>query len=143
MNGLTTPEDRAFFAENGYLLLPGFHDVASEIAPIQKGIYDIIGLVAERHGVALDRPDFHPDTFDAGYTGLIAENRALGGEIYDLVKQIPAFLRLISSQRSDDLFRELRGTSCSGIGTASYGIRIDNPHEDRFRSHWHQEFLYQ
>lgn len=135
--------DRAFFDSEGYLLLKGFYDVEREIEPIQRGIYDIIGLVAQRHGVALDREDYTPESFDSGYNNLIAVDRAYGAEIYDLVKQIPAFLRLISLQKSDDLFRDLRGTEQSGIGWGSYGIRIDNPHEDRFRAHWHQEFMYQ
>lgn len=135
--------DRAFFEREGYLILKGFHDLATEIEPIQRGIYDIIGLVAARHKISLERSVFSPEIFDAGYSALIAENRVYGGEIYDQVKQIPAFLRLISGQKSDDLFRELRATSQTGIGADSYGIRIDNPNEDKFRSHWHQEFMFQ
>src|SRR6185436_3069417 len=37
----------------------------------------------------------------------------------------------------------LRDTDVVGIGAASFGIRIDNPQEEQFRSQWHQEFLYQ
>jgi len=37
----------------------------------------------------------------------------------------------------------LRGTDLAGIGAASFGIRIDNPHEEQYRSHWHQEYLFQ
>lgn len=136
-------EDREFFEAEGYLVLRGFYDVDQEIAPIQRDIHRIIGLVAERHGVPLNRAAYSAETFDAGYNELIAIDRAYGGEIYDLVKQIPAFLRLICGQKSDDLFRALRGTQQSGIGTDSYGIRIDNPNEDKFRSHWHQEFMFQ
>lgn len=135
--------DREFFDAEGYLLLKGFYDVERDIEPIQRGIHDIIGLVAKRHGVALARGAYAPETFDAGYNELIAVNRAYGGEIYDLVKQIPAFLRLICAQKADDLFRALRDTEQSGIGADSYGIRIDNPNEDKFRSHWHQEFMFQ
>lgn len=138
-----SPENRAFFEAEGYLLLKGFYDVEREIEPIQRGIYDIIGLVAKRHGVALLRGAYSPEAFDSGYNNLIATNRALGSEVYDLVKQIPAFLRLICSEKADDLFRLLRSTEQSGIGADSYGIRIDNPREDKFRSHWHQEFMYQ
>lgn len=136
-------EDRRSFAENGYLLIRGFHDLEADIHPILRDIHTLIGLVAERHGIPLDRPSFTPETFDSGYDRLIAHDRRIGGELYDLVKQIPAFLRLISNSASDALFRDLRRTDTSGIGAASYGIRIDNPNEDKFRSHWHQEFLYQ
>ena len=135
--------DRQHFADEGYLLIPGFYDVETEIDPILKDIYTIIGLVAARHGVEIEREPYSPETFDSGYHDLIAVNRAHGGEIYDLVKQIPAFLRLISNDRADALFRDLRGTETSGIGAGSYGIRMDNPNEDKFRAHWHQEFLFQ
>ena len=135
--------DRSFFETQGYLVLRGFYDVPTEIEPIQRDIYDIIGLVAQRHSITLKRSSYSPATFDAGYNELIGSNRAFGGEIYDLVKQIPAFLRLICGQKSDDLFRDLRNTEQSGIGTESYGIRIDIPNEDKFRSHWHQDFMFQ
>ena len=141
--GIISAQDQQFFEENGYLILPQFFDVATDIEPILRDIYTIIGLVATRHGIAIDREPYSPDTFDSGYTSLIKQNRSLGGEIYDLVKQIPAFMRLISHPRADALFREMRQTETSGIGAASYGIRIDNPNEDKFRSHWHQEFLFQ
>ena len=111
--------------------------------PIQRDIYEIIGLVAQRHGLKISRHDFSPESFDEGYYALLAHDRRYAGEVYDLTKQIPSFLRLISNQRSETLFRELRNTEHAGIGAASYGIRIDNPNEDKFRSHWHQEFLFQ
>ncbi|WP_299949778.1 phytanoyl-CoA dioxygenase family protein [uncultured Ruegeria sp.] len=143
MTAILSEADRKFFEAEGYLIVKGFYDVTNEITPIQKDIYDIIGLVAERHGEVLNRPRFSPEQFDAGYNTLIARNRNYGGEIYDLVKQIPAFLRLICNERSDALFRSLRNTTHSGIGAESYGIRIDVPYEDKFRSHWHQEFMFQ
>jgi hypothetical protein len=136
-------ELRTDFDKNGVMVIPGFFDVENEILPIQKAIYDVVGLAMARHGLSVSRQPFSPSSFDAGYRELIAADRAYGGEVYDLVKQIPAFLRLISSPRSESLFCQLRGTDLPGIGAASYGIRIDNPGEDRFRSHWHQEFLFQ
>lgn len=138
-----TEAQRAEFESNGVLVIRGFYDVEQQIRPIQKAIYDIIGLVIQRHGLTIPREPYAPDRFDAGYLELIAHNRRYGGEVYDLVKQIPAFLRLISSQQSERLFAQLRNTDLVGIGVASYGIRIDNPFEDQFRSQWHQEFLYQ
>tara|TARA_R110002020_G_scaffold106504_1_gene247845 strand:+ start:4949 stop:5788 length:840 start_codon:yes stop_codon:yes gene_type:complete len=140
---MISPDDRHFFNTEGYLLIRNFHDLETEILPIQRDIYEIIGLVAQRHGIALSRDGFSPDSFDEGFYTLLAHDRKYAGEVYDLTKQIPSFLRLISNQRSEELFRELRGTDHAGIGAASYGIRIDNPNEDKFRSHWHQEFLFQ
>lgn len=136
-------EQKQKFRQKGYLILPGFFDLTSDIEPILRDIYSIIGLVAQRHGHMLKREAYSRETFDNGYNELILIDRSLGSEIYDLVKQIPAFLRLISHSKADDLFREMRKTEISGIGVGSYGIRIDNPNEDKFRSHWHQEFLFQ
>lgn len=136
-------DEKTFFREEGYLLLKGFYDYEPDILPIQRAIHGVVGRVADRHGVSIDRQPFAPETFDAGYNDLLAAGRQYAAETYDLVKQIPAFLRLISNQRADDLFCLLRDTDLSGIGAASYGIRIDNPNEDKFRSHWHQEFVFQ
>ncbi|OCW56910.1 phytanoyl-CoA dioxygenase family protein [Hoeflea olei] len=136
-------EDRAFFDAEGYLLIKGFFDLEEDIVPIQRDAYEIIGLVAQRHGIALDRIPFDPASFDRDYHRLLETDRRHASEIYDLVKQIPSFLRLISHRKSESLFKALRDTDHAGIGAASYGIRIDNPNEDKFRSHWHQEFLFQ
>lgn len=141
--GLISAEQRAQFLEDGYTLIPGFYDVEADILPIQRDIHRIIGLVARRHGLDIAQEPFSPETFDSGYQALIVADRAHGGEIYDLAKQIPAFLRLISHPKADALFAEIRGTDHTGIGADSYGIRIDNPGEEKFRSHWHQEFTFQ
>jgi hypothetical protein len=138
-----TPEQVASFQRAGVLIIKNHYDVTHEIAPIQKAIYEIIGLVAMRHGVELDRPPFTPEGFDAGFMALIAVNRSYGGEVYDIVKQIPAFLRLVSAPQNEAVFSELRKTDFAGIGAGSYGIRIDVPNEEKFRSLWHQEYLYQ
>lgn len=135
--------DRKFFAEQGYLLIKNFYDFDADILPILEDIHRIIGLVAERHGLELSRKDFSPDRFDDGYNVLLAADRRYAGEVYDLVKQIPSFIRLISHPKAEALFRSVRGTDHAGIGAASYGIRIDNPNEEKFRSHWHQEFVFQ
>jgi len=140
---LLNENDRADFAHNGVLVIKQFYDINQDILPIQSAIYEIIGLVMQKHGLSIDRQSFNGENFDDGYAELIAANRQYGSEVYDLVKQIPAFLRLISGARSEQLFCDLRGTNLAGIGTASYGIRIDNPFEEQFRSQWHQEFLYQ
>lgn len=140
---LLSDQRKAEFVQNGVIVIRQFFDIERDIRPIQNAIYQIIGLVMQRHGLSIDRPPFDGNNFDNGYAKLISADRKYGGEVYDLVKQIPAFLRLISSARSEQLFCELRGTDLAGIGAASYGIRIDNPFEEQFRSQWHQEFLFQ
>ena len=134
---------REAFREQGFLLLPGFYDLKTDIEPIQRALYEIIGLVAAQRRLPLERTPFAPDTFDTGFNALIARDRSIGSAVYDAAKLIPAFIRLLGSTRNETLYATVRDTSLVGIGAASFGIRIDNPREERFRSHWHQEFLFQ
>lgn len=140
---ILTADQRAAFREQGFVLLPAFYDLETEIRPIQHALYQLIGLVAADHGLPLERPPFAPATFDAGYNALIARERSVGSAVYDAAKLIPAFLRLLAGGHNERLFAAMRDTDAVGIGAGSFGIRIDNPREEQFRSQWHQEFLYQ
>jgi hypothetical protein len=131
------------FQRDGFLLIPGFYDVRAEIEPIQLALYEIIGLLIRKHSLPIVRPTFTPELFDVGFQSMIAHNRSLGSAVYDAAKLIPAFVRLLASPRNEALFKTLRGTDLPGIGAGSFGIRIDNPREEQYRSHWHQEFLFQ
>ncbi len=42
------------FHRNGVLVIPGFYDTQSTIEPIQRGIYDVIGLLLKMITVAPD-----------------------------------------------------------------------------------------
>lgn len=137
---LLTQAQRDEFREQGLLIIRGFYDLARDILPIQRGIYDIIGLVIDKYRLPIVRADFCAQTFDSGFQALIAANRAYGAEVYDAVKQIPAFVRLVAHPLHEVLFRELRGVALPGVAAGGYGIRIDNPGEDRFRANWHQEY---
>jgi len=133
-------EQSAQFARDGLLVLPGFYDLERDITPVQRGIHEVIGQVMARHGVRDLRPPFEAANFDVGYLDLIRGERAWGGEVYDAVKQIPAFVRLVAHPVHEQLMRILRPGSLPGIAGGGCGIRIDNPHEDCFRTHWHQEY---
>lgn len=137
---LLTDTQVAEFHRNGVLVLNGFYDLERDIRPIQKAIYEIIGLVIANYDLPITRSDFSPECFDAGFQQLIAANRAYGSEVYDAVKQIPAFIRLVGHPVHEQLFRELRPGSSPAVAAGGYGIRIDNPNEDRFRANWHQEY---
>lgn len=128
------------FKTNGVLVLRSFYNPSQDIEPIQRGIYDLVGILIDKYHLSINRPAFAPEVFDAGYQELIAANRAYGGELYDAVKQIPAFMRIVSHPCHDQLFAQLRPTCLPGVAGGGYGIRIDNPHEDRFRANWHQEY---
>lgn len=131
------------FQRDGYVVVKSFYDRAMEIEPIQRAIYDIIGMVIRRHGLTIPRQDFDPACFDAGLYELIAVDRAYGGEVYDAVKLIPAVVRLAASQSNEEAVRQLRHTETPGFISRGYGIRIDLPHEEHLRAKWHQEYLFQ
>ncbi|MBM4100534.1 MAG: phytanoyl-CoA dioxygenase family protein [Planctomycetes bacterium] len=137
---MLTQAQRAEFDRDGYVVVPSFYDYEAEIRPIQFGIWSIIGLLLRKYGIPFRQPEFSGGTFDSGYAELIARDRRYGGEVYDAVKQIPAFMRLVSSGRNERLFAALRGTDAVGIAAGGYGIRIDNPREEKFRSLWHYEY---
>lgn len=130
----------AEFHRNGVLVVPSFYDPESDILPIQHAVYRVIGQVMKRHSIPDARPAFSMEHFDDGYQSLIALDRSYGSEIYDAVKQIPAFVRLLADSRHEELFKALRPGSIPGIAGGGFGIRIDNPREDRFRAEWHQEY---
>ena len=129
----------ADFQEQGYAVFPGFYDVEWQIKPIQTYIQRIIRMVAEKYGV--DAPCATPhDAMTDGIMAIVAANRAWGGEVYDAVKQIPAFMQLVCHQDNAELFQQLRPGSAPGVAAGGYGIRMDFPSEDKYRAYWHQEF---
>lgn len=134
-----TDEQLAAFTRDGFVVVPAFYDLA-EIETIQRGIHSIIGLVIEEVGLSIEQPAFSSEAFDCGYQELIAHNRALGGRIYDAVKQIPCFIRLVASAKHEAVVRQVRMTDQPAIAAGGYGIRIDNPSEGKFRAGWHQDY---
>lgn len=127
------------FAAKGYIVFPGFYPADTDVAPIQEGIRVIIALLCEKYGVVAPTATA-VEAMTIAYPALMARNRAWASEVYDAVKHIPALLRLVSKTENDELFRALRPDSIPGVATGGYGIRIDNPGEERYRAHWHQEF---
>lgn len=134
-----SPDQLRQFHREGVLVLRQAY-AAADIAAVQQGIHAIIGRVMQRHGIEDRRAPFAAERFDDGYNALIGLQRSHGAEVYDAVKQIPAFVRLLSHPLHEHLMHQLRPGSDPAIAAGGYGIRIDNPHEDRFRAQWHQEY---
>ena len=137
---LLSPDQINEFNEEGLLIIKGFYDLSNEVEPIQFGIWKILSILISKYKIPVSIRPFSPETFDNGYQELIASNRKYGGEVYDAVKQIPAFMRFFSLEKNELLFSQLRGTDLPGIAALGYGIRIDNPNEEKYRSLWHYEY---
>jgi hypothetical protein len=127
------------FNRDGFLVIENFY-AQTEVRAVQLGIYNIIGRVLQRHGLPDDRMPFSAERFDDGFNAMIRLDRSLGAEVYDAIKQIPAFIRLLSSAAHEDMMERLRPGSQAGIAASGYGIRIDNPNEDQYRVFLHQEY---
>jgi Phytanoyl-CoA dioxygenase (PhyH) len=140
MNKLLTKHQVKDFYEQGYLLIKGFYGCDHEIEEIQYSIWKILGILFKKYNIKIEQQPFLPETFDYGYQALIAANRKYGGEVYDAVKQIPAFIRFVSLEKNNQIFKQIRNTDMPGIAGSGYGIRIDNPHEEKYRSLWHYEY---
>jgi ectoine hydroxylase-related dioxygenase (phytanoyl-CoA dioxygenase family) len=127
------------FSDNGLAIAESFYDSAQEIDPILAGIEKIISLLLAKYEVkaACSTPY---EAMTTGYTALIQKNRKWGGEVYDAIKQIPAFMTLVGNARNSEMFRQLRPGAVPGVAAGGYGMRIDNPGEEKFRAQWHQEF---
>ncbi|MCT7961891.1 hypothetical protein NG791_14550 [Laspinema sp. D1] len=100
LNNLLTKEQGKDFNEYGYVVVKGFYDRKLEIEPTQYGIGQILKILFEKYHIEVESRSFSPDTFDLGYQKLIAANRKYGGEVYDAIKQIPAFMRLLSLKKN-------------------------------------------
>lgn len=140
---LLTDDELHSFHENGFLLKPRFFDRVDDIEPIQRSIHRIIGILIDKYRLPIVQSPFTPATFDDGFQALIAVNRRYGSEIYDAVKQIPAFVRLASSPKLEALASQIRESDLPGVCAGGYGIRIDNPREEQFRAPWHQDYTAQ
>jgi hypothetical protein len=138
-NMLTQSQVEQFKAD-GFLAIREFYDFKTEIIPIQEFIYKIIGIFLKRYSVDFLQPEFAPDTFDAGYQELIAKDRRYGALVYDAVKHIPPFVRLACSEKHDRILSQLRESDMPGVPYGGFGIRIDNPFEEKFRANWHQDY---
>jgi hypothetical protein len=132
--------DRAHFEQDGVVVLKNFYDIETEIVPILRPIREIISICLKKHAIQYTQKPFSVETFDDGYLELLKKDRRIGGEIYDAVKQIPSFMRLLTSEKHEKLVNSVRGTTLSGVVDRGYGIRLDNPSEAEHLTGWHQDY---
>ncbi len=124
----------------GFAHIPGFY-TAEELAPLKRSMARIIGTLYAHHlGKPLPAGDFNSDTFQRAYMEMIRHDRKLGGVVYDAVKRLPEFLRIVSSEKNIALAQALRASDLIGINRGSSGIRIDYPNEEKFMAPWHQDY---
>ncbi len=127
------------FATNGYVIIKNFYDPIEQIEPIRQNIRWIIETICKKYNVKAPTSTVE-EALGSGYMTLAKANRTWGGEVYDAVKQIPSFMRLVCDAKNSQIFKTLRANSVPGLAAGGYGIRIDAPQEENYRAPWHQEF---
>ena len=127
----------------GYAVARDLIDMEEWILPIWNDICVLGELCALRHGIITSSPIAGGIDEKADWLmQLFQKDRRICSDLYDGIKQLPSFLRLASSKMFVDLYSKLFGAGLVGVGENSYGIRLDLPEEEKFRSHWHQEYAY-
>lgn len=127
------------FEKTGYLVIKNFYDYETEIKPIQVGISEIIEQISTMKSIPIPSNE-HQSCMTASMMDLVRIDRKLGASVYDAAKQIPEFLKLVSNLKNKQLFMDIFFNSKPGIAAGGYGVRMDFPNEDKFRTFWHQEF---
>lgn len=131
------------FQNNGFVKLENFYSFNTDILPIITNFHHIIGLFIQKYNIPITQKPFHIDSYGDELAEIAVINRSVISEIYDVIKQIPSFKRLVTKSENEILIKTIRNTKLAGLCTGSYGIRIDLPNEDKFRTNWHQDFLAQ
>lgn len=141
---MLTNEQVKEFKENGVLVLKDFYNYEKDIKPIQKDIYKIIGELAKKYNFTdIVREKFNGNNFDTKFYDMVKKDRKFCSDIYDAVKQIPSFIRLLSKMEHEELAKVLFNSSLCGVVGRGYGMRIDLPNDKEFKGAWHQEYPYQ
>lgn len=126
--------------ENGYAKIENFIPL-DLISALWREMHEVGRLVARQ--LSLELEEFQsPSKTAAKFLILARLDRKFIAIMYDQCKQMPSFLRLSSWEGFQEIYGSIYGTKIVGIGENSYGVRFDLPNEDKFRSHWHQEYAY-
>jgi len=136
-------QDLRQFQTDGFLYIERFYDLTTEILPIQKDIYRIIGIIIKEHKLPIEQKPFSSEEFDAGLPEIITKYRSCASILYDAVKKLPSYVRLSNCNKHEDLAKILLNTEFPGFANRGYGIRMDHPNEDKFLTQWHQDYVSQ
>ena len=129
------------FHRDGYAVIEQIIDL-EQLKTLQAQIASLTRLIARKHGISLDHLD-DMKVLSQGTMRLANTNRTAIGTLYDSVKLLPCFQRFVALPVFGSLFQKLRPQSMPGFAQGGCGIRLDLPGEEKFRAHWHQEYLSQ
>jgi ectoine hydroxylase-related dioxygenase (phytanoyl-CoA dioxygenase family) len=128
---------RETFKREGVVVVRNLID-AKKIADFRETASAMIRARLESQG----NPAPEGDDLDALYNKLCDMDRALGGEVYDHMKDTPQYHSCLIDSRILEITAELLGTTKVQAPHELSIFRIDRPSEDHFAFDWHQDYPY-
>lgn len=128
--------------QDGFVKIPGFFDVKSEVLPIHNEIREVIEIVSGKLGVQI--PEFNDFAeINRHFNKLKHASASAGSIVYDAMKHLNGLYDVISSRKVTTFLQSLWPEGIPKAAAYSAGIRINHPDEPRFLAPWHQEVHYQ
>jgi hypothetical protein len=132
-----SPEELAAFERDGFLVKRGLFS-KDRVFEVLRGIDRMI--CARFEGFApLPEAELH-DGLQRRLLELQRRDRKGLGSLYDAIRKLSSFWGLMGSVALEQTVRGLLRTDTVGVVHRAAGIRLDLPHEDQWRSDWHQEY---
>lgn len=129
--------------EKGFTHIKSFYP-KDELIEINKKIIRIISTVFSRvSNKCIKNNKLDDGEVNDALNYMKFNRRDLISIIYDAVKTIPEFCRLVASEKNIELVKSMRNSDFVGITRGGEGIRIDLPGEKKFMAPWHQDYLSQ
>lgn len=141
-----TSEQIEYFNSNGYLILDNFYN-STELNDFKEAFRKLIQSSLRKAALKIqptfDHKDFVGKEFDEGMMKLEKIDHAYIANIYDIIPQIPEFLRLVSKPEISECINQLlkRGSN-EPLYSYTPRCRIDPPLDERRTTKWHQEVFY-
>ncbi len=134
--------DRRSFEDQGFLYIKNFYS-EDAVLNIQKGIYNLFKLTIETYKLDIQQKPFLPETFDSGRAEMQVYHRELLGQVYNAIKKLPCYFELACAPQHKAMAELLLNSNMVGIASRGWGVRMDNPGEDKYLTQLHQDYTSQ
>jgi ectoine hydroxylase-related dioxygenase (phytanoyl-CoA dioxygenase family) len=128
--------DRAAFERDGVVIVRRLF----EPDVVKEAVVALDRLLAARDGEPTLAGAVVEERIHQRIQRMAERDRAGLGVVYDAVRKVLPFWRMLGSARMSHIVEVLLGTPHVGVAFRGAGIRMDLPFEDRWRSEWHQEY---
>ncbi len=133
--------DRQFFQDNGYLVVPGVAPIP-EIDALRQLVFRIYTKLVPSHQT-IDIPEpWNDPWFDQRLVELRNENARLFGSLYDCAQSAVALSRLVTDPKVSGTVATLLGDTAQNLAYSGIMLRMDAPHDRRNILSWHQDRAY-